>query len=83
MAYIFITNIHNLCFEQKFSIYLNRRVFVMFWTVSKAVSKVYMSSEHMCTMKVKIRPQSYNTFFMLNSAEHELFSANKYKNNKQ
>ena len=23
--------------------------------------------------------QSYKTFFMLNSAEHEIFSANKYK----
>ena len=25
-------------------------------------------------------PQSYKTFFMLNSAEHEIFSANKYEN---
>ena len=25
-------------------------------------------------------PRGYNTFFMLNSAEHEIFSANKYEN---
>ena len=25
------------------------------------------------------RPQDYKTFFMLNSAEHEIFSANKYE----
>ena len=28
----------------------------------------------------EIRPRGYKTFFMLNSAEHELFSANKYEN---
>ena len=28
----------------------------------------------------KIRPWGYKTFFMLNSAEHEIFSANKYVN---
>ena len=27
-----------------------------------------------------IWPQGYKTFFMLNSAEHEVFSANKYVN---
>ena len=27
----------------------------------------------------KIRPQGYKTVFMLNSAEHELFSADKYE----
>ena len=27
-----------------------------------------------------IRPLGYKTFFMLNSAEHEIFSANKYEN---
>ena len=25
-------------------------------------------------------PRGYKTFFMLNSAEHEIFSANKYEN---
>ena len=28
----------------------------------------------------KIWPQSYKTFFMLDSAEHEIFSGNKYEN---
>ena len=28
----------------------------------------------------KFRPWGYKTFFMLNSAEHEIFSANKYEN---
>ena len=28
----------------------------------------------------EIRLQGYLTFFMLNSAEHEIFSANKYEN---
>ena len=27
-----------------------------------------------------IWPQGYKTFFMINSAEHEIFSANKYEN---
>ena len=27
-----------------------------------------------------LRPRGYKTFFMLNSAEHEIFSANKYEN---
>ena len=29
---------------------------------------------------IMIWPQGYKTFFMLNSAEHEIFSANKYEN---
>ena len=33
----------------------------------------------MCLVKILIRPQGYKTFFMLNSAEHEIFSANKYE----
>ena len=28
----------------------------------------------------KDRPRGYKTFFMLNSAEHEIFSANEYEN---
>ena len=35
---------------------------------------------HLVTTKVEIWPRGYKTFFMLNSAEHEIFSANKYKN---
>ena len=27
-----------------------------------------------------IRPRGYKTIFMLNSAEHEIFSANEYEN---
>ena len=27
-----------------------------------------------------LRPQGYKTYFMLSSAEHEIFSANKYEN---
>ena len=34
----------------------------------------------MCTTKTLIRPQDYKTFFMLNSAAHEIFPANKYEN---
>ena len=30
-----------------------------------------------------IRPRGYKTFFMLNSAKHEIFSANKYENAKK
>ena len=32
------------------------------------------------TVHIQIRPRGYKTFFMLNSAEHEIFSANKYEN---
>ena len=28
----------------------------------------------------RVGPQGYKTFFMLNSAEHEIFSPNKYEN---
>ena len=34
----------------------------------------------MRTAKHPARPRGYKTFFMLNSAEHEIFSANKYEN---
>ena len=27
-----------------------------------------------------IRPQGYKTFFMLNSAEHDIFAGNNYEN---
>ena len=30
-----------------------------------------------------IRPRDYKTFFMLNSAEHEIFNAHKYENIKK
>ena len=39
---------------------------------------------HTCTpitaQSDKVWPQGYKTLFMLNSAEHEIFSANKYEN---
>ena len=37
------------------------------------------SNEHTHNTE-KIWPRGYKTFFMLNSAEHEIFSANKYEN---
>ena len=33
-----------------------------------------------CMTKSETRPRGYKTFFMLNSAEHELFTATKYEN---
>ena len=33
-----------------------------------------------CVIWSFIKPRGYKTFFMLNSAEHEIFSANKYEN---
>ena len=30
--------------------------------------------------RLDTRPRVYKTFFMLNSAEHEIFPANKYEN---
>ena len=35
-----------------------------------------------CT-KMKIWPRGYKTFFVLNSAEHEILNAHKYKNIKK
>ena len=53
--------------EVKFSIYLNRRVFVMLmYPVPLRLTETW--------------PRGYKTFFMLNAAEHEIFSANKYEN---
>ena len=34
----------------------------------------------MCSVAIQIRLQGYKKIFMLNSAEHETFSANKYEN---
>ena len=36
----------------------------------------------LCCQKglIRVQAQGYKTFFMLNSAEHEIFSANKYEN---
>ena len=33
----------------------------------------------LCPVKIMVRLRDYKTFFMLNSAEHEIFSANKYE----
>ena len=33
--------------------------------------------------KFKSRPRGYKTFFMLNSTEHEILNAHKYKNIKK
>ena len=33
-----------------------------------------------CLQKYLSRPRGYKTFFMLDSAKHEIFSANKYEN---
>ena len=38
------------------------------------------SVKHSLREKKMPVPRSYDTFFMLNSAEHEIFSANKYEN---
>ena len=50
--------------EVTFSVYFNRRVFVMTGNPNEDVAH-------------KIRPWGYTTFFMLNSAEHGLCSADK------
>ena len=35
---------------------------------------------HVCSVNTPIRPQGYKTFSMVNSAEHEILNAHKYKN---
>ena len=36
---------------------------------------------HKISMRIRsVWPRGYKTFFMLNSAEHEIFSTNKYEN---
>ena len=55
----------------KFSINLNRRVFVM--RCKMGMSKDKYGNE--------FRLRGYKTFFMLNSAEHEIGPANKSKIN--
>ena len=37
----------------------------------------------LCSIMLEIRPRIYKTFFMLNSAEHEILNAHKYKNIKK
>ena len=36
-----------------------------------------------CFSLADIRPQGYKTFFMLNSVEHEILNAHRYKNIKK
>ena len=38
---------------------------------------------HIKLLKEAVWAQGYNTFFILNSAEHEILSAHKYKNIKK
>ena len=46
---------------------------LVFIVPTKKLSKMY-------PVKILIRPGSYKHFFMLISAEHDIFSANKYEN---
>ena len=40
----------------------------------------FLDAQEQLSPKSVIWVQGYKTFFMLNSAEHEIFSANKYEN---
>ena len=44
------------------------------------LNKDQIASSIICKQRRPTRPRGYKTFFMLNSAEHETFSANKYEN---
>ena len=51
----------------------------LFWTFAFAnefnKNPIILSAK---SSKYQTRPQGYKTFFMLNSAEHEIFSTSKY-----
>ena len=47
-----------------------------------AASELDLHCKHM-SPKLGIRIRSYKTFFMLNSTEHEILNAYKYKNTKK
>ena len=49
-------------------------------TQSKCYSACLLALKMDWKLGELIRPRGYITFFMLNSAEHEIFSANKYEN---
>ena len=55
----------------------------MFWrrNKKKTTNTVWSKNEqHIWNYNVITWPRGYKTFFMLNSAEHEIFFANKYEN---
>ena len=74
---VLIMSTLNIHFHGKIRIYyiwVEKKCLIM-WSCGDSASWSGPSlSTHM------IRPRGYKTFFMLNSAEHEIFSANKYEN---
>ena len=66
----------------KFSVYLNRRVFVM-WIQAPEVIKHFLCSSQLSmkfVLLVNLNLLTVANSFLLNIAEHENFSANKYDN---
>ena len=51
------------------------------WLSKPLCDEVPYSHElNSASSRIQTCPPGYKTFFMLNSAEHDIFSANKYKN---
>ena len=55
---------------------------VVMKTVQRRAKQIEKTSAYsrIQTLGLVIWPRGYKTFFMLSSAEHEIFSANKYEN---
>ena len=72
-----------ICFSYYLSTFIN--LLTKLYTASKKASTPphfwkIKSNNHYITTAKKVMHQGYKTFFMLNSADHEIFSANKYEN---
>ena len=65
---------------QNVYVYVNLQLKVCFDVFDVSMNIFWHSFEYKYHINVNNRPRVYKTFFMLNSAEHEIFSANKYEN---
>ena len=50
------------------------------WFKTRRVLKGFIMNRHGGHVSYVTRPRGYKTFFMLNSIEHEILNAHKYKN---
>ena len=80
-----ITNTHtNVCllFSSSSYLYIDElhKICIYYFSI---VWLKFISVSYAFVLEVSIRPRGYKTFFMVNSDEHEILNAHKYKNIKK
>ena len=52
---------------------------ICFSELIRKISRTYIFFDFIAIVTIKFRPRGYKTFFILNSVEHEIVNAHKYK----